>query len=175
MKPVSDAAEAMLKAAREWGVQPEHPEGAFIDSLANLLRAFEVELHSTRGLPMDKIEAAMRRAATVGMADAAKAFRHSQQRRTMAAICGAVAIALLAGGVAGYAAGYRVAWQAAALDAAELRAAFQSGRGGADWLADVVRNNDPAQLAAACRSSTYQTPNGEACRIQMWTGQRRSP
>ena len=57
---------------------------------------------------------------------------------------------------------------------ADVRPAFRSGLGGAEWLAAMVQNNDLAQLAAACRASAYSTAAGDACRVSLWTG-RQAP
>jgi hypothetical protein len=172
---VKAAADRLRERVRDWGARPDQPEGAVVDALALLLESFEEKLDTTRGLPLDKIAASMRVAAAAGLADAAKAFRRAQDRMAWAIASLTVAVALVAGATGGYAAGYGAAGRRAALDAADLRPAFHTGLVGTDWLASMVRNNDIAQLAAACRSGAYKVGDSEACRIQMWTGQRGNP
>lgn len=169
---ISEAAARLRAAAREWGARPDHPEGVVIDAMVDTVTAFEEKLDATRGLPVEQLRADFRRFAFAALNDAAQAFVRAQEWRTLMIAGGAVAIALVAGAGAGFLAGYEAAGQAAALAAADVRPAFQSGLGGAEWLTTMVRNNDLAQLAASCRASTYSTGGGDACRISIWTGRR---
>jgi hypothetical protein len=165
---ISAAAERLRAAAREFGAHPDNPEGAVIDAMAEALIAFEEKLDATRGLPVDQLRDDFRRFAFGALNDAAKAFVRAQQWRTLIIAGGAVAIALVAGAGGGFLAGYEAAGRASALAAADIRPAFESGLGGAEWLAAMVRNNDPTQLAAACRASTYSAAGGRACRVNLW-------
>jgi hypothetical protein len=159
------AVERFRVASQEWGARPGTLEGIFIAAASDVIAALE----TTRDLPMDQIRADMRRAASAGLADAAKALRRSQDWRMLAISSCVIVVALVAAAAGGYALGYGAGGQAASLAATDIRGAFQSGPAGAEWLASMVRNNDLSQLAGACSANAYKAAGGQACRVNLWT------
>jgi hypothetical protein len=172
---VADAAEDMRKAAHALGCHDDEPFGIFTTKLADLLKAFEKLLHTTKGLPLDKIEGVMRRAAAAGLGDAAKAFRRRQDWRALSAVGAALAVAVGVGVAMGYAAGWEARDDAATAAAVQLQAAFRSGVSGGAWLSEVATNNNLAALAHQCETSSYQSAGGVACSVRLWRRQPEAP
>ena len=181
-KEVSEAAAAVRATARNLGCRDDDPFGVVIVQLANLLTAFEDELHTfeeklaaAKGLPIDKMEAAMRRSALTGMSGAVSAFQWGQTWRTWAAVGAAVAIAVAVGAGIGFPAGWGARDQVATSAAARVQAAFASSVSGGVWLAEVAENNDLDALDKQCYASTYQSAGGAACNVRLWLRKPPAP
>lgn len=141
----SASAEAMLKAAREFGVRFDQPDGVFVQAMADAVAAFERKVDTHRDLPVGEITNAMRRAAAAGMEQAARAYQRGQDRRTAAIVIG-TGIAVMLGAFGG---GYVTGWEqcSASLDGAAAQI---------------------SQLASQCSASAYRLDNGTACTIRLW-------